>query len=134
MLIRQKVDALLTWMVSRLDGQKYFNFTVADTVEIAKEKVAKAVDVHRQQEELKLMAEAEAETRAYMEQLKAYEAIQAAKKKEEEAKQEEERKKAEADAKKRRKSAGKVRSSAPAGMRRNQRKNVSRLSQAVPKA
>ena len=32
MLIRQKVDALLTWMVSRLDGQKYFNFTVADTV------------------------------------------------------------------------------------------------------
>ena len=63
--IRQKVDALLTWMKSRLDGQKYFTFTVKDTLNIAQELVAQAVSDHRQAEELKLMREAEDETIAY---------------------------------------------------------------------
>lgn len=103
MLIRQKVDSLLTWMKSRLDGQKYFNFTITDTVEIAKEKIAKAVDTHRQTEELKLMSEAEAETIAYNRQLKEYEAKEAARKKEEEEKQAEERKKEELQQSKKRK-------------------------------
>ena len=65
------------------------------------------------------MREAEDETIAYNLYLKEQEEIEAARK-EAEKKEEEERKKVEAEQnKKRKQSAGKLRSSAPAGMRRN---------------
>ena len=47
-MIRKKVDSLLTWMKSRLDGQKYFNFTIENTVSISKDLITKAVSDHRQ--------------------------------------------------------------------------------------
>ena len=97
-MIRKKVDELLTWMKSRLEGQKYFNFTISDTISIAKDLITKAVNDHRQQEELRLMREAEDETIAYNIWLKEKE-----EKEKQEAdelrKLEEEKKKAEEDKK-----------------------------------
>lgn len=126
-LICKKVDSLLLWMKNRLDGQKYFNFTIENTVQIAKKLLIKAIGDHRQQEELKLMRQAEEETIAYNQWLKDKEAKE---KEEEEKKQKEE----EEQKKKRKQSAGKVRSSAPAGMRRNQRGKIQRLHRELPKA
>ena len=80
------------------------------------------------------MRQAEDETRAFNKLLAEQEKVL------EEAKQiqlkkEEEEKKADLDKKQKPKSsAGKVRSSAPSGMRRNQRGNVQRLARAMPKA
>ena len=48
MIICRKVDNLLDWMKKRLDGQKYFNFTVENTVTIAKDLIIKAIGDHRQ--------------------------------------------------------------------------------------
>ena len=132
-MIRKKVDSLLTWMKSRLDGQKYFNFTIENTVSISKDLITKAVSDHRQQEELKLMREAEDETIAYNLWLKEKEAQE--KEEAEKRKLEEEKKKKEEEDKKkqRKQSAGIVRKAAPMGMRKNQRSNISRLARPMPK-
>lgn len=44
MLIRSKLDQLLSWMRLRLDGQKYWNHTINQTVDKAQELLAKAVE------------------------------------------------------------------------------------------
>jgi len=79
MLIRKKIDDLLTWMKHRLQGQTYFNDALMSTLRIAKECLDKAVDKHRQEEELKLMREAELETVEFNRLFKEQKAIEEAK-------------------------------------------------------
>ena len=78
------MDDVLSWMFTRLDGQKNFNIVVEDTVKTAKEHIKRAVEEKRQAEEQKLMREAEEESIAYAKVLKEQEEALAAAKKEKE--------------------------------------------------
>ena len=65
-------------MQNRLEGQRFFNEAITDTMAIAKDLIKKAADSHMQAEEMKLMAEAEQETIAFNRQVKELEEIEKA--------------------------------------------------------